>query len=105
MKNSPSPNCTDQVISGLAIVLVAGTLILPFARGAIIGTDSPNAVGTPAPGYLSAVLDTTNLPLPLNNWPVLGPATYTLPGPGSYPFIDPGVGTNQPQQPYRVSWQ
>jgi hypothetical protein len=59
---------------------------------------------TNTPGYLFTILGTTNLFLPLTNWPVLGQATYDLPGPGFYLFTDPGAGTNQPQRFYRVRW-
>jgi hypothetical protein len=59
---------------------------------------------TNTPGYNFTVLGTTNLSLPLTNWPVLGQATYDLSGPGNYLFTDPGAGTNQPQQFYQVRW-
>jgi hypothetical protein len=59
---------------------------------------------TNTPGYMFTVLGTTNLSLPLTDWPVLGQATYALPGPGSYQFTDPGAGTNQPLRFYGVRW-
>ena len=59
---------------------------------------------TNTPGYMFSILGTTNLTLPLTNWPVLGQATYGLSGPGSYVFTDPGAGTNRPQRFYRVRW-
>jgi hypothetical protein len=59
---------------------------------------------TNTPGYLFTILGSTNLSLPLTDWQELGPATYSLSGPGSYLFADPGAGTNQPQRYYRVRW-
>jgi hypothetical protein len=103
MKDSPSPSYIDQAIMGLAVIMIAGTLILPFAHGAIVGADQPNAAGTHVPSNLLPVLGNTNLPLPAG-WLVPGPAMYALPGMGSYPFIDPGAGTNQPQQFYGAHW-
>jgi hypothetical protein len=104
MKDSFSPSSIEQAITGLAVILVAGTLILPFAEGASIGTGSSNTFGIHVPGDRFTVLDTTNLSLPPADWLAPGPATYTLSGLGSGPFIDPGAGTNQPQQFYRVRW-
>jgi hypothetical protein len=103
MKDSPSPSYIDQAINALAVVLIAGTLALPFAQGAIVGADQPNAAGTSVQGNSFPVFGNTNLPLPAN-WLVPGPAMHTLPGMGSYPFIDPGAGTNQPQRFYDVRW-
>ncbi len=59
---------------------------------------------TNPPGYLFAILGSTNVSLPLADWPVLGQATYDVSGPGSYLFTDSGAGTNQPQRFYRVRW-
>lgn len=59
---------------------------------------------TNTPGYNFTVLGTTNLSLALNNWDVLGQATYAPAGPGSYQFTDPGAGTNQPQRFYLLRW-
>jgi hypothetical protein len=59
---------------------------------------------TNTPGYNFTILGSTNLSLPPTDWLVLGQATYAISGPGSYQFIDPGAGTNQPQRFYRVRW-
>lgn len=49
MKNSPSPSCIDQIINVLAVILVAGTLALPFAQGAIIWNGPPTTYTQPSP--------------------------------------------------------
>ena len=51
------------------------------------------------PGTLFAVLTTTNLPLPLTNWEVLGSAAEI--SSGQFQFTDPLVA-NRPQRFYRV---
>ena len=104
MKNSPSPSFIDQAMTGLAVILVAGTLILPFAKGAVIGTGPSSPVEPNALGCRFTVLGPTNLSLPPATWPMSGQATYDLPMPGPYLFIDPGAGTNQPQRFYDVRW-
>jgi len=104
MKNSPSPSFIDQAIAGLAVILVAGTLILPFAEGASIGTGPSNAVGSHVPGDWFTILDTTNLSLPPANWLAPGQAMYSLSGPDHYQLIDPGTGSNRPQRFNQVRW-
>ena len=54
-------------------------------------TNTPNSTFT--------VLASSNVSLPLNNWPALGSATET--SPGHYQFSDPQA-TNSPQRLYRV---
>jgi hypothetical protein len=77
----------------------------PILKGATQSGDGTlQLTFTNTPGYLFAVLGTTNLSLPLTNWLVLGQATYALSVPGSYQFTDPGAGTNQPYRFYLLRW-
>lgn len=52
-------------------------------------------------GLIFTILGTTNLALPLADWPALG--TAIEPVPGQYQFTDP-LGTNHAQRFYRVRW-
>lgn len=48
-----------------------------------------------------SVLASTNLVLPISNWPLVGPVTETPPGSGQFQFTD-AQATNHPQRFYRV---
>jgi hypothetical protein len=50
------------------------------------------------------VLASTNVALPVSNWPMIGPATEMPPGSGQFQFTDPQA-TNLPQRFYRVKSQ
>jgi hypothetical protein len=56
---------------------------------------------TNAPGLAFMVLGTTNVALPLSNWPVIGLASELAPG--QYQFTDT-LGTNPVHRFYRVRW-
>ena len=77
----------------------------PVARGKIqSGTGSFQITFTNLPNYTFSVRSATNLLFPSTNWTVLGHATDSPAGSGSYNFIDAGATTNQMLRFYRVTW-
>lgn len=77
----------------------------PIVKGAVpIGGNSFQITFTNLPNYTFSVRGTTNLSFALTNWTVLGQATDSPAGSGSYKFVDAGGVTNQPFRFYRVTW-
>ena len=79
--------------------------VVPVAQGTVqSGTRSFQIAFTNLPNYSFSVRSTTNLSMALTNWAVLGQATDSPAGSGSYRFIDAGATTNQSLRFYRVTW-
>jgi hypothetical protein len=74
----------------------------PWLIGAMLSEGTNFAFGfTGTAGFTFTIVGTTNLALPLSDWPTLGTATERAPG--QYEFTDP-LGTNGLPRFYRVRW-
>jgi len=66
------------------------------------GPNSFDLAFTNTSGLTINVVATTNLALPLANWPIVGTMIETPPGSGAYQFADPGALTNSIRKFYRL---
>ena len=82
-----------DVITSPPTELLTGAAVLQGTNFAFGFTNGANLTFT--------IVSTTNLALPLADWPALGTATELAPG--QYQFADP-LGTNHVPRFYRVRW-